>query len=81
MYGKGPYFLILTIYLSDFSIFIIRFIFFCIIKRILTNNIFSINASLLQKFENKIPSRTFLMVEIPPVFHEVKLADYGSENA
>ena len=56
--------------------FIILFDFFCIIKRFFTNNIFSINSSLLRKFKNKIPSHTFLMGEISLGFDEVKLTVY-----
>ena len=61
--------------------FIISFDFICTIKSIFTNNMFLINASLLQKVENKIPSHTFLTEAIPPGFDEVKLAVYESENA
>ena len=49
-------------------------------KCIFTNNIFPINASLLQKLKNKILSYTFLMKAIPPVFDKEKFAVYGSEN-
>ena len=36
---------------------------------------------LFQKLENKIPSYIFLTKTILPLFHEVKLAIYGSNNA
>ena len=54
---------------------------FCIIKYIYINNIFMINASLLQKLKYKIPSLTFPVERIPPVFHKMRLAVYGIENA
>ena len=43
--------------------------------------IFTINAALLQKLKNKISPHAFFMRAIPPVFNQVKLADYGSKNA
>ena len=52
---------------------IVLFDFFCIIKRIFTNNIFSMNASLLQKLKNTISSHTFQMGEQylkgPSIYH------------
>ena len=61
--------------------FIALFNSFCTTKHIFTDNIFSINASLLQKLKNKIPSHTFPLETIPPVFNQVKLVLYENKNA
>ena len=58
------FYIIQTVYSNNF---INYFNSFCIIKHIFTNNIFSKNASLLQKFENKISSHAFPIKAIPYV--------------
>ena len=50
-------------------------------KRILSYNIFSINACLLHKSKNKTTFHFFSIGAILSVFHEVYLAIYERENA